>query len=281
MIKQNRQQIPDVNTETVFFLNPFNKAFLRGRVTEPGFVATRLQLIVEEILFFIVVAVCCVGFVYSANPFIAERFGVQVIGKFTDKRLIKTPRGITYSLAYQFNDGAWVYVHSLWVDQTIFETASLNTPVYFKYIPFFPNLCVLVDSKGNRITDTRAEAMLLLAAICGVVVTVNLIYSLLHFFRWRQSYHQMHHPDQVLHFVPGKIVECTAHDFYSNSVKYQIHILATFTNTSTGELTHVEARHIREDMKGKPLPLPGTPLIIAYFARPIDRGSHQGHMYIL
>lgn len=239
----------------LFLLNLGNRAFASGqsrRMASSGYGC----FMVFFIPFLVIGAIFLVYGVVSLFQWQQlSSEGVTTRGKFVDRRIdVDSDNDRTYYATFQFETNRQTYVVEQDVDSDVYNRAELGAIVDVLYLPSDPNQARVAG------TDAAPEgAFILLFALCwdGIVwlVFVATLKSL--------------RKDRVLarsgQVTPGEVVSSSGR--VGSKGAYMVTLAYQFRAPETGEVISDKSTADRRDLRGQPLPAPGTPVAVAYSNR--------------
>ncbi|MBI5960676.1 MAG: HEAT repeat domain-containing protein [Chloroflexi bacterium] len=181
-----------------------------------------------------------------------ERDGQETIGEVIEGQASSEDH---YSLLYRFPigpaDGALTYTNHQQVTRPTYEGFTSGTPITVTYLPDDPAVSRL--DTANPAHEQRNRLTIAAAGLTGITVLVLLLGSL-----------QRSRPYLLRggwRLLKGQLVACQGR--LDDDGDYKLALRYRF-RTPSGRVITGQIRQIRNDLKGRALPRPGTPLAVYY-----------------
>jgi hypothetical protein len=238
----------------IFLLHEDNAAYLAGQDRHPDSLTATNYLY----RFLIMVLLCVVGLVMLGVGLFAYRDyatlrddGLIAEGALINRDIYRG-KSITYSLVYQFEVREGRHMGSYRGEQKVgkgkYNSVEVGDVVSILYDPNDPTLSRMADLNTSPIA---------LIVIGGAIVFLGLMLGRAG-FRNRKENELLAQEGKILY---GAIATCSG---IRERSSYIINVSYSFISPETGEKIRGRMFKTRNDLRGKPLPEPGTPVAILY-----------------
>ena len=286
MKSDNRYAALGVDSDKVFLLDPSNRRFLLGRKLKPSFIPYTFPeySIFGKFFTLLFGLAICIGvplvFLSSLLPLAVARFGIQTQGTVTNTYIDQFKTGPSYKVNFLFSVNEQSYHMNELIDEQTYNVYHPGYVVNIRYFEPLPGIDpVIVDSSGYIITGVNT-------GVIFICMTALILYSgllLLSIFKPSKS----DNSDEKLHdawltaqLVVGKIVSCSTQIVPGKATKFMLTVRYTLYPPGSDETMVYQTTEMRNDLKNKPLPEAGTPVVAVYFMERVHFGgeNHQGRM---
>ncbi len=269
----------ELNPADVFLLYPSHRSLLTGHGSDPRFVwEEKLILYVALGLFMFSVGMYGVAFVSTLMPVLIVNMGSGINGKVlvrhSDAGYFGTGRynagdlvPPVFEVSYQYIVNGNKYTAQQPVDESYFDSHLQGDVASIQYLPFFPTQSTLVGATNPETTAVYV-ANFVIATIPWFLITLVVGW----FARFtNRRIEELATDFSDARFFVGEITRCIGSkiDGRRQPKYYTVLVTCRFLPSNTEKPIEISQSADRGDLRGKPLPKPGTSVIIAHFDSPI------------
>ncbi len=254
-IQEGRTPLPTPESSTisadVFLLNPKNKTFVEGKTHRPVSPVSGFTLVV--LFAFAVGGIAALVMVLREWVVVVQlsAYGESTAGLVVDHRTESGEDSTTYYITFRYVIDDRLYIQEQAVGESAYDQFANSSRVVVRYFPADPNIARLTEPD----TDTVGHNVLITLSI--VVLNTFMWWKVRGTIKKNRRYQQLGREGRM---VTGEVLRSEGHkdeDGYIVTMHY------CFQSPSGRPLLGKVSR-TRNDLKRKPLPEPGTPLVVLY-----------------
>jgi hypothetical protein len=237
----------------VFFLEPEAERFVRGETERLPIDGCMLLVLIPFVLGgLLILSLSVLEWVRISELNSIIWFETQ--GTYVSKEIGSKAVGPTrYHVTYRFVVDDRVYVVTESVEQLTYVRAGNGESLPVSYALHDPNIASIEPVSRDRRDNT-------LGLICGNLFWWGVVLGLAYYLLSKVHKRQRLSREGIL--IGGEIVYCSGYEDSDNDFRLKAEV--RFRSPQTGEWIHKEYSPTRNDLKGMPLPGPGTRVHVLY-----------------
>lgn len=250
----NPQDAPKINLDSdTFLLHPEHRNFVLGKSTYLG----RTNVVGVGCLFIFFGLFLCVGTLFlglslrdTYEWFMISRQGVSNSAQYIDRRISSGDDSDSYFVSFKYRHNGIEYSREQRVNWDIYNRAEIGGRTDIVYVPSNPQFAKVAG------TNSPPTAMLLFVLVWNAIVYTIIFFVLRQYFR-------MKFLKRNGKLLQGQIIRSTQSTDTDGDLSLKIEY-AFYVAESKNRITKTESAQ-RNDLKGKPLPVLGTPVVVLYY----------------
>jgi len=250
----NQQDAPKINVDTdAFLLHPEHRNFVLGKSKYLGRTgAVGVGCLIIFFGFFLCIGTMFLGLSLrdTYEWFMISRQGVSNSAQYVDRRISSNDDSDTYFVSFKYRHNGIEYSCEQAVDWNIYSQAEVGRRIDIVYVPSNPQLAKVAG------TNSPPTVMLLFVLVWNAVVYTIIFFALRQYFRMKF----LERNGKLLH---GQIIRSTSSTDSDGDLSLKVEY-AFYVVESKNRITKTESAQ-RNDLKGNPLPAPGTLVVVLYY----------------